>query len=109
MPSARELWNCTTNAEYPNVSYESLKNEANLKAIQTWVRVLTDTRHWELEPFFDVDGARAVGLTEVEYVAYAQKPGIVELTVPRHKYNPVWVNPITGEQARTQRLSQRSI
>ncbi len=94
----RELWNCTTNAEYPNVSYESLKNEANLKAIQTWVRVLTDTRHWELEPFFDVDGARAVGLTEVEYVAYAQKPGIVELTVPRHKYNPVWVNPITGAQ-----------
>jgi hypothetical protein len=93
-----ELWNCTTNGEYPNASYESLKNEANLKAVQAWVRVLTDTRHWELEPFFDVDGARAVGLIEVEYVAYAQNPGIVELTIPKHKYNPVWVNPISGEQ-----------
>jgi hypothetical protein len=93
-----ELWQCTTNAEYPSVSYESLKNEANLKAIHVWSQVLADTRHWELEPFFEVDGARAVGLTEVEYLAYAQTPGIVELTVPRHKYNPVWVNPIDGEQ-----------
>lgn len=93
-----ELWHCTTNAEYPSVSYESLRNEANVKAIQAWSHVLADTRHWELEPFFDVDGARAVGLTEVEYLAYAQTPGIVELTIPRHKYNPVWVNPISGEQ-----------
>jgi hypothetical protein len=93
-----ELWTSTTNGEYPSVSADSLKNEANLKAIQTWVKVLADTRHWELEPYFDVDGARAVGLEEVEYLAYAQTPGIVEITLPKHKYNPQWVNPITGEE-----------
>lgn len=94
----RELWNCTTNGEYPSVSYEALKNEANVKAVATWAKVISDTRHWELEPYFDVDGARAVGLEEVEYLAYAQTPGIIEINLPKHKYNPEWVNPITGEE-----------
>jgi hypothetical protein len=93
-----ELWNCTTNGEYPSVSYDALKNEANAKAVHTWFTVVSDTRHWEFEPFFDVDGARAVGLAEIGYLAYAQKPGIVEITVDKHKYNPVWINPATGEE-----------
>ncbi len=93
-----ELWNCTTNGEYPTVSYESLKNEANRKAVQVWRNLLSGTRHWEFEPYFDTDGARAVGLNEVEYLAYAQQPGIVEITLPKHKYNPSWVNPATGEE-----------
>jgi hypothetical protein len=93
-----ELWNATTNGEYISVDYAALENPANVKAIQTWSKVMADTRHWELEPYFDVDGARAVGLQEVEYLAYAESPGIVEITLPKHKYNPVWVNPITGEE-----------
>lgn len=93
-----ELWNATTNGEYPSVSYDALRNEANVRAVRAWSSVLSDTRHWELEPYFDVDGARAVGLNEVEYLAYAQNPGIVEITLPKHKYNPVWINPITGEE-----------
>jgi len=92
------LWTATTNGEYPSVSYQSLQNEANVKAVQIWFHVVSDTRHWELEPYFDVDGARATGLNEVEYLAYAAHPGIVEITLPKHKYNPVWINPITGEE-----------
>lgn len=94
----RELWNCTTNGEYPSVSYASLRDEANVKAVQIWARVLADTRHWELEPYFDVSGARAVGLEDVEFLAYAQTGGIVELSLTKHKYNPLWLNPITGEE-----------
>jgi hypothetical protein len=93
-----ELWNATTNGEYPSLSYASLQNEANVKAVQVWVHVVSDTRHWELEPYFDVTGARSVGLDEVEYLNYAEKPGIVEINLPRHKYNPVWVNPASGEE-----------
>jgi hypothetical protein len=93
-----ELWNSTMNGEYPSASFEALKNEANVKVVQTWFQVLSDTRHWEFEPYFDVDGARAVGLEEVEYLTYAEKPGIVEINLPKHKYNPVWINPATGEQ-----------
>ena len=93
-----ELWTSTTNGEYPSVSYQALQNPANVKAAQVWFQVMSDTRHWELEPYFDVDNARALGLDEVEYLAYADKPGIVEVSLPKHKYNPVWVNPITGEE-----------
>ncbi len=93
-----ELWNCTTNGEYPAVSYASLQNERNRRALQIWAKIVTNTRHWELEPYFDVSGARAVGLEDVEYLAYAQTPGIVEITFTKHKYNPLWINPITGEE-----------
>ena len=93
-----EIWNATTNGEYLSIPYAALQNAANVKAVQVWSQVIANTRHWELEPYFDVDGARAVGLNEVEYLAYAQTPGIVEVTLPKHKYNPVWVNPITGEE-----------
>lgn len=93
-----ELWNCTANGEYPSISYAALRDEANLKAVQIWGRILVDTRHWELEPYFDISGARSVGLDEVEYLAYAQTGGIVEITLPKHKYNPLWINPITGEE-----------
>lgn len=103
-----ELWNATTNGQYPSVPFEALKNDANVKAVETWFKLVSDTRHWEFEPFFDVSGARAVavdGRTDpyaeidfVECLTYAQKPGIVEVTLPRHKYNPEWVNPATGEE-----------
>jgi hypothetical protein len=93
-----ELWNAITNGEYPSVSYAALQNPQNVKAAETWFRVVSGTRHWELEPFFDVTGARAVGLDEVEYLAYAETPGIIEITLPKHKYNPDWVNPETGEE-----------
>lgn len=93
-----ELWNCTTNGEYPSVSYDALRNEANVKAIHAWFSVISDTRHWEFEPYFDVSGARAVGLEEIGFIAYAQTPGILEISLPRHKYNPFWVNPLTGEE-----------
>ena len=94
----RELWNCTANGEYPTVSFASLRNEANVRAVQTWQKILSGTRHWEFEPYFDVSGARAVGLNEVEYIAYAERPGTVEISLPKHKYNPLWVNPFSGEQ-----------
>lgn len=94
-----ELWNCTTNGEYPSVSYEALRNEANLKAVRTWFKIVSDTRHWEFEPYFDVSGARAVGLEEIGYIVYAQNPGIVEINLEKHKYNPVWINPANGEEA----------
>ena len=93
-----ELWSSTTNGEYPSVSYQALQNDANVRAIRTWVKVVSDTRHWEFEPYFEVDGARAVGLAEIGYIAYAQKPGIVEITFDKHKYTPVWINPSTGEE-----------
>lgn len=93
-----ELWESTMNGECPEVPYAATENSADMLAVRTWVKVLSATRYWELDPYFYVDGARALGLDDVEYLAYAEKPGIVEVTTPKHKYNPLWVNPITGEE-----------
>jgi hypothetical protein len=94
----RELWLCTTNGEYPTVSYRAAQNPANVEVMKIWIKTMSDVRHWEFEPFFDVDGARAVGLNNVEYLLYAEQPGTVEIEFSeKHKYNPRWINPRTGE------------
>jgi hypothetical protein len=93
-----ELWDSTMNGEYPAVTYPATRNDADMRAVRAWVKVMSGTRHWELDPYFDVDGARALGLDDVEYLAYADRPGIVEVNIPKHKYNPEWVNPATGEE-----------
>jgi hypothetical protein len=93
-----ELWNSTTNGEYPTMRYEASSNPANLQAMRVWIKVMSGVRHWEFEPFFDVDGARAVGLDNVEYLLYAEQPGTVEISFSeKHKYDPLWNNPRTGE------------
>ena len=94
----RELWSATTSGESPSVSYAALQKPENRKAIATWKNILANTRYWEFEPYFDVSGATAAGLEEIEYLAYAPSGGIIELTIPKHKYNPQWVNPETGEE-----------
>jgi hypothetical protein len=93
-----ELWTSTTNGEYPTITYKAAQIAANIQAMKVWVNVMSGVRHWEFEPFFDVDGARAVGLDNVEYLLYAEKPGTVEISFSeKHKYNPRWINPRTGE------------
>ncbi len=63
-----------------------------------WFDFMSANRHWELEPYFDMDGGRAVALDGVEYVVYLEKPGPVEVTVEDHGYNVAWINPATGER-----------
>jgi hypothetical protein len=63
-----------------------------------WFEFMSDTRHWELEPYFDVDGARAVALEDTEYVSYIDHPGPpIELSVEKHGYDVMWFNPASGE------------
>jgi hypothetical protein len=63
-----------------------------------WYDLFSDTRHWELEPYFDVDGGRGLALEGVEYIIYVEKPGPVEVQVEKHGYDVAWINPITGER-----------
>jgi hypothetical protein len=57
---------------------------------------MAPTRHWELEPYFDVDGGRALALEGVEYLVYVEKPGPVEMDVEKHSYEIVWIDPADG-------------
>ena len=89
---AQHLWNSSMDGEYPEFRGD------NPNVAKYWFDFMADTRHWELEPYFDVDGARAVALDNVEYVNYIEHPGVpVEVSVQKHGYDVKWFNPSTGE------------
>lgn len=91
----RALWNMWFNGQYPTVT---LASDQGAKYVATWKELFSKTRHWELEPYFDVDGARALALEGVEYIVYIEKPSVpLELLVQKHSYDVYWINPITGE------------
>jgi hypothetical protein len=90
--SERDLWNATMNGQYP-----ASGSGAYMTA---WFNFMAGNRYWELEPYFDVDGGRALALEDVEYIVYVEKPGPVEVTVANHGYDVAWINPATGERAK---------
>ncbi len=105
----RRLWNSTMDGQYPtyantgtamldNAKFDASQlNSAGAQQMSHWFQFFDDTRHWELEPYFDVDGARAIALEGVEYIVYVEKPGPVEVGVEKHGYDVSWFNPISGE------------
>ena len=84
-----DLWNATMNGQYPAA--------AAGPASRVFAEFMARSRYWELEPYFDIDGGRALALEGVEYIVYVEKPSLVELTVENHSYDVVWMNPATGE------------
>ncbi|MGI8988842.1 MAG: DUF5060 domain-containing protein [Bryobacteraceae bacterium] len=84
----KRLWNATMNGQYPAATGPRMK---------AWFDFFSDTRYWELEPFFDVEGGRGVALGDVEYIIYVEKPGAVDVQLEKHGYDVAWFNPINGE------------
>jgi hypothetical protein len=106
----RRLWNSYMNGRYPTHgntgTYGGAKVPIDLKhleapgatAMSVWYDFVSKTRYWELEPYFDVDGGRAIALPETEYIVYVEKPsGPIEVRLIKHGYDVKWLNPITGE------------
>jgi hypothetical protein len=91
------LWNATVNGQYPDAA---LAGPAAAKAMTVWFDFMSGTRHWDLEPYFDLDGGRALALPGVEYIVYVEKPGPVELTVEHHGYDVFWLDPADGTTTR---------
>ena len=99
----KALWNAAMSGQYPQ---REVAGDAGLDYWKHWYAFFADTRYWELEPYFDVDGGRAVALVRdfdpedidpVEYILYVEKPGPVEVRLHRHSYNLRWFNPLNGE------------
>lgn len=88
----KALWNAAASGQYPTVV------QGDAKVTEVWHDFFAGTRHWELEPYFDVDGGRAVALEGVEYIIYVEKPGPVEVAVEKHGYDVAWIDPGTGER-----------
>lgn len=105
----RRLWNTTMNGQAPTFgntgAYGGKRLEPSPKFLDSpgaatmtaWADILSRTRYWELEPYFDLDGARALYVPETEYLIYIEKPGPIEVRTERHSYQVYWINPSTGE------------
>lgn len=92
----RRLWRATMNGQYPHTSIKA-PDSPNAKAMSDWFEFMSQNRYWELEPHFDIDGARAVALPGVEYIIYIEKWGTVEILIEKHGYDVFWMNLATGE------------
>jgi hypothetical protein len=103
------LWNAAMDGQavtYANTgSGAQSLNSPGTKAMTVWFDFFSGTRHWELEPYFDVDGGRALALEDTEYVVYVEKPGPLELTVVRHGYDVFWINPADGTSVKGKKFS----
>jgi hypothetical protein len=105
----RRLWNAAMDGQY--VTYANTgsgpqyANSPGAKQMTVWFDFFSGTRHWELEPYFDVDGGRALALEDTEYVVYIEKPGPLELVVVKHGYDVFWIDPATGESVKAKRFS----
>lgn len=91
------LWNATMSGQYPEAV---IPDEASALAMKVWYEFMASTRHWELEPFFDVENGRGLQLEGVEYVIYAEHPGAVTVNVEKHGYDAEWIDPATGARTK---------
>jgi hypothetical protein len=93
----RNLWNVTMDGESPTLAGSAPED---VKAFTTWNDILSSTRYWELEPYFDVDGGRALALEDTDYLVYIEHPSALELRVEKHSYDALWINPADGSVIR---------
>jgi len=103
----RRLWNATVNGQYPDTV---VPNEQAANQMKIWYDFMDDTRHWELEPFFDSDQGRGLALDGVEYVIYIEKPsGPVSVNVEPHGYDVEWFNPATGDHVKSKEKNKGAV
>ena len=95
--SRADLWNATMNGQYPD--------SGSGPYMTAWLDFMAGTRYWELEPYFDVKGGRAVALEDTEYIVYLEKPGPVVMTVEKHSYDVIWMNPANGEEVKAKKFN----
>ncbi len=94
---ARDLWIATMNGQYPS--------SGSGEYMAAWFEFMSGNRYWELEPYFGVDGGRAVALEGVDYIVYVEKPGPVEVTLEKHGYDVVWMDPANGDEIKAKGYS----
>lgn len=107
----KRLWNSTMNGQYPTFgntgtyggSFEAdarFAESPGARTMKVWNDLMQRTRYWELEPYFDVSGARCVGLhgeDTPQFLCYAEDGGTVEMRfIRRNRFNVEWINPSDG-------------
>jgi len=104
----RRLWTVSMNGQYPTYADTGgphWLDSPGSKAMTVWFDIMASARHWDMEPYFDIDGGRAMALPGVDYIVYIDHPGPIELTVEHHGYDVYWIDPADGSVAAHRRWS----
>jgi hypothetical protein len=88
------LWNTSMTGAYPETT---APNAQAVQEMKVWFDIMAATRHWELEPYYDVTGGKCLALEGVEYVIYVERPGTVTIALDKKGYDAEWVNPANGQ------------
>lgn len=91
------LWNATANGQYPSTA---IPDERAAGEMKIWYEFMEGTRHWELEPYFDIENGRGLALEGIEYIVYVEKPGPVTVRMEDHRYDARWLDPATGQSVK---------
>lgn len=102
-----DVWNAAMNGQYPMFTGNPQQpEEPAALAMKNWFEFMSRVRWWDVEPYFDLNGGRALALTiphyydeeyeGIEYVVYLEKPGPVEMTTLKHGYDVYWYDPASG-------------
>ena len=101
----RQLWRATVSGQYPQAT---IPNEQAAAQMKIWYEFMAESRHWELEPFFDADGYGGLALDGIEYLVYLDKPGAVTVNLEDHRYDGIWFNPVTGQSVKIKEVKGKS-
>jgi hypothetical protein len=88
----KRFWRLMMTGAYPSM------DGVPLELLKQWNELLSRTRFWELDPWFNLDGGRALALNSVEYLVYIEKPsGPIEVSMEKHGYQVYWIDPSSGQ------------
>ena len=103
----RQAWTAATRGHYITLAETGAVADSPIaEQIAILERFFAQSRYFDLQPHYRVVGGSALALQRVpyraekpigiEYIVYAEQPGLIELIMPRHEYSVSWYNPADG-------------
>jgi hypothetical protein len=107
----KRLWNATMNGQYVTFGNTGTyggsfpadaqyADSPGAQAMKVWHDTMRRMRFWELEPYFEVSGARCVGLhgeDTPQFLCYVEDGSNVEMRFARrNRFSVEWINPSDG-------------
>ncbi len=103
----RQAWTAAVRGQYVSLAEPEPRPESPAaEQMAHLAAFFNQSRYWDLQPHYRVVGGAALALQRVpwraeepigiEYIVYADQPGMIELVMPRHEYSVSWYNPSDG-------------
>lgn len=103
----RQAWNAAIRGQYVTFGGDESDPEAEgARQLALLNQFFAQSRYFDLQPHYRVVGGAALALQRldrwgekaigIEYIVYAEQPGLIELVMPKHEYSVSWYNPADG-------------